>query len=138
MYDKIPYDLISVLKRYFKGEVVGSYHFVELGLLDDIDINDIDIVINIKHANAVKELLKDYDYKEYSANKYDGFDITYSRYDYVPIHIDFYHGEKSKLDFKKVLIKKVEKSLEDKDLKQIKKIFGRIEGVYWANKKKDK
>lgn len=69
-------DVVRSLIRFFNGEIIGSYMFVEKGLLKEKDINDIDVQVNKSVIDNVQRYLED---KGYTQKKTRGNQLGYTR-----------------------------------------------------------
>jgi len=56
--------IVKNLQRYFNAKIIGSYIFVEKGMLKIDDINDIDVIVHPDNIENVYKYLEDFGYKQ--------------------------------------------------------------------------
>lgn len=119
---------VEKLQRYFNVKTIGSYLFVQKGLLTTDDISDIDILVqDDEQVKVIRKFLKDERYKETESPSDDGYGHVskgsrlFEKEGELQIHLII---DKEVLDLEDVISTKYKRGLK-KDLKQIIKICRR-------------
>lgn len=120
-------DIIQKLKNYFNAQIVGSYIFVENGLLSIDDINDIDVNVKGDAENNVRRFLEDEGYNETSKpHQYRGYEqvpgsLMFSKEGKKLIHV-LLQNDLKVYSISELIAKKYERN-QKSDLEQLQKVI---------------